>query len=159
MSQFPLTCFHLWPMQKKPYARTHHALTHVHIHSCTHSTKTIPNRCWFTKAFQLAPSNPCWPMGSKFGWQEGCYLNPYTHTHTHRTGSTVGQSLSLRLCVCVCVRVCVCWATAAGDRQWQTGRQLWKERITCARLLSCHILIPRHPLPPSPPMSALPDPQ
>lgn len=39
------------------------------------------------------------------------------------------------------------WLGGGGGRtellQRHTDRSLWKERITCARLLSCHILIPR----------------
>lgn len=35
-----------------------------------------------------------------------------------------------------------CWWEWTEQLQRHTDRSLWKERITCARLLSCHILIP-----------------
>ena len=35
-----------------------------------------------------------------------------------------------------------CWWGWTEPLQRHTDRSLWKERITCARLLSCHILIP-----------------
>lgn len=35
-----------------------------------------------------------------------------------------------------------CWWGWTEPPQCHTDRSLWKERITCARLLSCHILIP-----------------
>lgn len=35
-----------------------------------------------------------------------------------------------------------CWWGWTEPLQHHTDRSLWKERITCARLLSCHILIP-----------------